>query len=99
MIYCVDIDGTICSLEEDPSKAKPFKERIKIINDLYDQGNWIIYETARGSVTGIDWRDKTAKQLKKWGAKYNQLRTGVKIYANWYIDDRAFEADEFFLCE
>ena len=50
MIYVFDIDGTICTKVEDGdySKAKPIKERIKIVNKLYDEGNTIIFQTARG---------------------------------------------------
>ena len=42
--YIVDIDGTICSQnhftngERDYKLAKPFEERIKSINNLYEQG-------------------------------------------------------------
>jgi hydroxymethylpyrimidine pyrophosphatase-like HAD family hydrolase len=47
MVVYVDIDGTICSQEEDYSNAKPYRERIQKINKLYDDGNEIIYWTAR----------------------------------------------------
>lgn len=49
-IYIFDIDGTICSLVEhdgDYESVIPFKKRIKKINDLYYDGNKIIYFTAR----------------------------------------------------
>ena len=47
--YCVDIDGTICTptVGRDYHKAEPWKERIKVLNKLYDEGNYIIYFTAR----------------------------------------------------
>ena len=56
MIIYVDIDKTICSDVRDAnySEATPTKENIKKINDLYYNGNTIIYWTARGSQTGID---------------------------------------------
>ncbi len=55
MILYVDIDDTICTRSEDLdySKAKPLCERIDKINKLYDDGNTIIYWTARGTVTGL----------------------------------------------
>lgn len=96
MTYCIDIDGTICSHEEDYNNARPFDYRIRQVNDLYDEGETIILETARGSNTGIDWYDITEAQLKKWGVKYHKLRTGVKIYADFYIDDKAIEDVDFF---
>ena len=55
----IDIDGTICTEHFDNdgkknySKATPIKNRIKYLNELYDQGNEIHYWTARGSVTAI----------------------------------------------
>ena len=47
--YCVDIDGTICTptVGRDYHKAEPWKDRIKVLNKLYDEGNYIIYFTAR----------------------------------------------------
>ena len=54
LIY-VDIDETICNREassdfgvvHDYTKAKPIKENIAKINKLYDEGNTIVYWTAR----------------------------------------------------
>ena len=95
-IYCIDIDGTICSVEEiDYSLAKPFKGRINQINKLYDLGNTIIYFTARGYVTGIDWRDVTLKQFKEWGVKFNELKFG-KPNADIYIDDKSGDPYSWF---
>tara|TARA_R100001230_G_C5620805_1_gene130352 strand:+ start:61 stop:279 length:219 start_codon:yes stop_codon:yes gene_type:complete len=72
MIYYVDIDGTICTQENkndtlDYDKAKPRPEQIQKINKLYDDGHTIVYWTARGTVTGIDWNDLTENQLRLWG--------------------------------
>lgn len=96
MIYCFDLDGTLCNKLKDYSRAKPIRERIRIVNRLYDEENTIIIDTARGSVTGIDWYSKTEKQLKKWGVKYHTLRCGVKMYADHYIDDNGIDARLFF---
>ena len=88
-IYCIDIDGTICRIDgTDYSKAKPFKDRIKQINKLYDSGNTIIYFTARGYVTGQDWEKTTLKQFKEWGVKFTELKFG-KPNADIYIDDKS----------
>ena len=58
MIIYVDIDETICvsPSSRDYSKAEPIIDRIKKINSLYDQGHEIVYWTARGTGSGIDWR-------------------------------------------
>lgn len=96
MIYCFDIDGTICSLTDgDYDDAIPFLRRIKTVNRLYDEGNKIIYFTARGSTTGIDWTDVTAAQLKDWGAKYHELHLGKPHY-DVYVGDKAFNDKEYF---
>ena len=49
MIIYVDIDETICSFSNgEYSLAEPIKNRIDKINKLYEEGNTIIYWTARG---------------------------------------------------
>ena len=68
MIYCFDIDGTICTnTNGDYPNAIPYPNIIKKVNELYDQGNEIILNTARGATTGIDWRKETEVQMKAWG--------------------------------
>ena len=75
MIYCIDIRWNICSKDnEDYNFAVPYEDRIEIINQLYEEGNKIIFFTARGSATGIDWEDTTKKQLDEWQVKYHELR-------------------------
>ena len=98
MIIYVDIDETICSIdfpERDYSKAAPIKQRISKINDLYDCGNTIIYWTARGSSTGIDWEITTKGQLEKWGAKHHGLKMGKPEY-DLFIDDKNINSEVFF---
>jgi hypothetical protein len=67
MVIYVDIDETICFSPEsrDYSLAEPYMNKIKKINILYDKGNEIIYWTARGRLTKIDWYDITKDQLDK----------------------------------
>lgn len=91
----MDLDGTLCSQEEDYTLAKPFPDRIKKLNKLYKKYR-IIIDTARGSETGKDWGEITKKQLDKWGIKYHTLRVGKKLVADYYIDDRAENAKDFF---
>jgi hypothetical protein len=96
MRYLFDLDNTLCTHETDYNDAKPHKDRIEKVNKLYDDGHDIIIDTARGYKTGINWRELTEKQLKDWGVKYHMLRTGVKIYADFYIDDRGIKDTDFF---
>lgn len=53
-------------------------------------------DSARGSVTGVDWRAQTEAQLRAWGVHYHVLRTGVKFFGDVYIDDKAMRDTEFF---
>jgi trehalose-6-phosphatase len=95
--YCFDLDGTLCTnTEGDYESALPYTERISIVNDLYEKGNTIIIETARGSKTGLDWNQITKNQLNKWGISYHKLRAGVKIAADIYIDDKGINDKSFF---
>lgn len=89
MIYCFDIDGTLCTnTDGDYSKAQPFYEVIAQVNRLYDEGHQILLYTARGATTGIDWRELTERQLKEWNVHYHGLFMG-KPTADVYIDDKA----------
>ena len=95
-IYCFDLDGTLCTNTEGKYlEAEPLSERIKKVNSLFNQGNQIVIFTARGTVTGIDWREVTLKQLYLWEVKYHELKLG-KPFAHFYIDDRAINDEDFF---
>jgi len=89
MIYYIDIDETICLSPEnrDYSKAEPFLNNIKKANKLFDEGNTVVYWTARGATSGIDWRSVTERQLEKWGVKYHELRLDKPHY-DVFIDDK-----------
>jgi hypothetical protein len=89
MVYCFDIDGTICSnMHGQYEQAEPCEDLIQMINRLYERGDRIILFTARGSETQIDWRACTEQQLRQWKVKYHELRFG-KPNADVYVDDRA----------
>jgi hypothetical protein len=98
MKLCFDLDGTLCTnTYGEYQKAEPFYSRIQLVNKLYEQDNYIIVESARGSTTKIDWQEFTLKQLNSWGLKFHLLRTGVKIDADIYIDDKAINDKQYFL--
>lgn len=99
MIYCFDIDGTICTnTDGDYEKAEPFPDTIEKVNLLYDEKNTIYFYTARGATTGIDWREVTENQFKKWGVKYHKLFFG-KPTADLYVDDKCINIKEWLLKE
>lgn len=93
-IIYVDIDGTICSLVKDYNTAEPIMEHISKINKLYDEGNTIIYYTARGQVTKRDWSELTLKQLNEWGCKFHELKMNQKPHYDLYICDKSIRIEE-----
>ena len=108
MRYCFDLDGTLCTLEVDGMKegikkdvlqydnAKPIQDRIDFVNKLYEEGHYIIIETARGRISGKDWQELTSRQVNEWGILHHELRTGTKQAADIYVDDKGIHADLFF---
>jgi CMP-N,N'-diacetyllegionaminic acid synthase len=100
VIFVFDLDGTLCATKGRMyHEAEPIQQRIDAVNALFDQGHIIMVDTARGSMTGEDHRELTETQLEVWGLKYHELRVGVKLYADCYVDDKAAPAEEFFACE
>ena len=97
MVYYVDIDETICRYEGERNfpDAVPIKENIEKINSLYNEGHTVVYWTARGSVTKMDWRELTKQQLDTWGAKYTELKLGKPHY-DLFICDKAINTEEYF---
>ena len=76
------------------------------INEMFDQGHYIIFFTARsmGRFCGDPddrqkaedlMRDLTEKQLEKWGVKYHELLFG-KPHADVFIDDKAVSDTDWF---
>jgi len=95
MIYCFDIDGTLCNeVGGDYLAAKPFPERISTVNALYDMGHTVLLFTARGATSGIDWEQQTRLQLASWGIRFHQLLMG-KPHADVFIDNKATHSESF----
>jgi len=95
LIIYVDIDGTICTEHNgDYEKAKPIKSNIKKINLLFDEGHQIIYWTARGTKTKINWYELTYSQLKIWGCNYHKLIVGKKPVYDLLICDKTKRIEE-----
>jgi hypothetical protein len=89
MIYCFDIDGTLCTNTDGAyEQAQPHPDVIEEVRRLTAGGHRILCMTARGATTGIDWRRLTEQQLRSWGVPYERLFMG-KPTADVYIDDKA----------
>lgn len=103
MVIFVDIDETIATFPQNKKSSdncilnygnvEPIFENIEKINKLYDLGHTIVYYTARGSVSGINWFQTTQIQLKGWGCKYHELRMGKPPY-DLIIDDKSKRIEE-----
>ena len=96
MIVYIDIDGTICTKCDylNYISAKPIYENIEKANGLYDMGNTIVYWTARGTLSGVDWKSKTELQLKEWGVKYHELKFCKPAY-DLFICDKAINVKDW----
>lgn len=102
--YCFDVDGTICNNTWGKyGEAVPIEERIEVVNRLYDEGNYIIYFTARGmgtcngdlSKVNKMWYNFTLSQLKNWNCKFHELQLG-KPNADFFVDDKGISDKNFF---
>ena len=94
--YYIDIDETICTLTENLnySSAVPIQKAIDKVNQLYEEGHRIVFWTARGTLSGIDFRTLTEAQLDRWGVKYHQLKFGKPVY-DFFIDDKNINSKDW----
>ena len=104
MKYVIDIDGTICTMENgNYAFAKPYMDRIQKINELHDAGHTIVLFTDRGMNRNRGNHTKayeqfynfTLDQINRWGVKFHELILG-KPSGDFYIDDKGMDANDFF---
>jgi predicted mannosyl-3-phosphoglycerate phosphatase (HAD superfamily) len=94
MLIYVDIDNTICNTNGmDYKEAQPIPENIEKANKWLDEGHEVVYWTARGAKTGIDWLKLTVEQLKAWGARYSAISLDKPAF-DILVDDRAMRWEE-----
>ena len=99
MIIYVDIDGTICNTPKDGSswdyeESTPRYDQIEKINNLHREGHEIVYWTARGSGSGIDWSRFTKRQIDNWGCQYTRIENLKKPSFDLLIDDKSRRIEE-----
>jgi hypothetical protein len=101
-IIIFDIDETICKTTKlNYDSSKPIKNKILLINKLYEKGHIIKLFTARymgrykSNVRLIEKKfyKKTEKQLKDWGLKFHELIMGKPLY-DIFVDDKAYNVKD-----
>jgi hypothetical protein len=92
-IIVFGLDNVLCQTENnDFLNAKPYEDRIALVNELYEKGYRIIIDSERGSnklgSQIAELYKMTQEQLSHWNLQYTSLRLGVKYIADMYVDDR-----------
>ena len=104
MVYVFDIDVTICTpTDSNYEAATPLVDRIKKVNQIYEDGHTVIFQTARGmgrsknsaAYANTAFYEFTKNQLDSWGVKYHALFLG-KPAGDYYIDDKGIKDTNFF---
>ena len=94
--YFIDLDNTLCNtMDGKYAESVPIQDRIHFINELKNKGNHITIWTARGSKSGIDYKELTLKQLNDWGILYDDFVIGKPDY-DIYYDDKSYNIDTIF---
>jgi len=93
--YYIDLDNTLCfTTNRDYKNATPIQQRIEYVNNLKKEGHKVVIWTARGSASGVDYKELTEEQLKKWNVDYDELLLGKPDY-DVYVDDKSFNVDSY----
>jgi hypothetical protein len=96
MIYYFGIDNVICKTNEtDYENSQPNYERISFINNLFDNGNIIYYNSQREHKTNKCCSMLLYKQLQDWGCKYTQIKLNMISY-DTFIDTHTNVPSVFF---
>lgn len=91
----VDIDGTICHTDgSDYENAVPIEENIAKINKLFDEGHRVVYWTARGQKSRLDYTKLTMTQLHNWNCKFSGLVMNHKPSYDLLICDKSKRIEE-----
>lgn len=92
--YIFGLDNFICktSNKNDYINAYPLQSHIDYINNLKQNGDYVIIWTDREERSGICHTMLTYDQLNKWGVKYDKLILSKPIY-DILIDFDVFNVD------
>tara|TARA_B110000971_G_scaffold190076_1_gene200873 strand:+ start:55 stop:351 length:297 start_codon:yes stop_codon:yes gene_type:complete len=96
MIYYFGIDNVICKTNEtDYENSEPNYKRIAFINNLFDNGNIIYYNSQREHKTKNCCSLLLHQQLKDWGCKYTQIKLNMLSYDK-FVDSQTNDPSVFF---
>ncbi|KAM0324836.1 hypothetical protein ACHAQA_007802 [Verticillium albo-atrum] len=101
--FCFDLDMTLVgvpAVSGDYSTCPPIEKNIRLVQQLYKAGHYIIIQTARrmrthnGNVAAVlaDVGPVTFAQLAKYDIPFHDIQFG-KPYADVYVDDLAVNAN------
>jgi len=88
LILCYDLDDTLI----DFMFGIPYKERVKEVQERFNEGHYIVVATARVNTTKQEIEDI----LRTAGIPFHEVAIGTKPKAHLYIDDSAVNADDYF---
>lgn len=95
MKYAFDIDNTLVNtVGNNYENSTPIQHRIDRVNRLFDEGHTIYLFTARGTASGKDHYELTAKQMQEFGVKHHRLIMG-KPDADFFVDDKGISVYEW----
>lgn len=108
MIFAIDFDGTICE-HKYPEIGKPFLDRINILKELKSSGHRLILWTCRRVDDERQVLKEAVEWCKSHGLEFDAVNEdlpsikdshfgknkSLKIYADFYIDDRNLTIDWF----
>lgn len=102
MIFAIDFDGTLVE-DNYPSIGKPNIEMIKYVKALKKRGHEIILYTCRNNAA----LEEAVAWCNEQGLKFDAVNTNLervkalyggdtrKVFADYYIDDKAISINEF----
>jgi len=95
MIIFIDIDNTICNTRSDDySESTPIVENVEKVKNLIEEGHEVSFWTARGALSGKDWKDLTLNQLDSWGLGGIPVSFS-KPFFDLFIDDRVMNVKDW----
>lgn len=102
MIFAIDFDGTLVE-DNYPSIGKPRTEVIKYVKALKKRGHELILYTCRNKTA----LDEAVTWCNEQGLKFDAINENLdrvkalyggdtrKVYADYYLDDKAISINEF----